>query len=82
MNYGKGFGAFPWAKLYKRQLIEDHPFPIGKLYEDLATLYRIVSDSTGIAYGNKRTYYWIQRQGSTMHSEFNQRQFDGMEAAD
>ena len=29
MNYGKGFSVFAWGKLYKRELIERHPYPGG-----------------------------------------------------
>ena len=82
MNYGRGFSIFPWGKLYTRELVLAHPFPVGMLYEDLATAYKFVSDSTGMAFGNKRVYYWLQRTGSTMHSHFNQRQLDGLTAAE
>lgn len=81
MNYGKGFSVFAWGKLYKRELIEAFPYPDGKLYEDLATTYRIISASSGVAYGNKQIYYWVQRAGSTTRSEFNEKQLDGIEAA-
>ena len=82
MNYGQGFGAVAWGKLYERKLIEDNPFPVGKKYEDLATLYKIIGQSSGIAFGGKKIYYWVQREGSFMHSTFDERQFDGIEAAE
>lgn len=81
MNYGMKFSVYAWGKLYKRELVEANPYPVGKLYEDIATTYRIVGDSTGVAYGNKEIYYWLQRSNSIMHSGFNDRQFDGIEAA-
>lgn len=80
MNYLKGFGATPWAKLYRRDLIEKHPFPEGKLYEDLATLYKIIADGNIIVFSNKVVYYWIQREGSTMRSLFNEKQLYAFEA--
>ena len=81
MNYGIGFGVTAWGKLYKRALVEANPYPVGKLYEDIATTYKIVGDSNGVAFGNKQIYFWIQRADSIMHSSFNRRQLDGMEAA-
>ena len=81
MNYGLGFSVFAWGKLYKRELIENHPYPVGKLYEDLFTTYKIVCDSNGVAFGNRKIYYWVQRTDSIMHSSFNRRQFDGIKAA-
>ena len=82
MCYGKGFGCYGPGKLYKRQLFHAYRFPVGKLYEDLATTYKVVGDANRIAYGDKIVYYWIQRSGSIMHSQFDHRHFDGMEAAD
>ena len=81
MNYTKGFGATPWAKLYKKELIVKHPFPEGQIYEDLATLYKIVGDCETIAVGTRKIYYWLQRSGSTMRTEFDERQMAGMDAA-
>ena len=82
MNCGKNFSVTAWGKLYKRELVEENPYPIGKLYEDVATTYKIVASSSGVAFGNKQVYYWIQRPNSIMHSAFDVRQFDGIEAAE
>lgn len=82
MNYGIDFSVFAWGKLYKRQLVEANPYPVGKLYEDLATTFKIVGSSNGVAYGNKQVYYWVQRSDSIMHSGFNRKQLDGLEAAE
>lgn len=81
MNYAKGVGLTAWGKLYKRSLIEANPYPVGKLFEDIATTYKIVGESTGVAYGNKQIYFWLQRSNSIMRSSFNAKQLDGIEAA-
>ena len=82
MCYGKGFGCYGPGKLYKAELFHNYRFPVGKLYEDLATTYKVIGDALRVAYGNKIVYYWIQRSGSIMHSQFDRRHFDGMEAAE
>ena len=81
MNYGIGFGATAWGKLYKKELIEKYPYPQGKLYEDLFTTYKIISAADGVALGNKQIYYWVQRTGSIMRRPFRKDQFDGILAA-
>ena len=81
MNYNYGCGATPWAKLYRKELIVRHPFPEGQIYEDLATLYKIVGDCKTIAIGTRRIYYWVQHAGSTMRMEFDERQMAGIDAA-
>lgn len=81
MNYGQGMGCTACPKLYSKQLLLRHPFPEGKIYEDLSTLYKIVGDCTAVAYGTRRIYYWTQRMGSTTRMMFDERQMYGMEAA-
>lgn len=81
MNYVIGFGTVAWAKMYKRSLVEANPYPIGKRYEDIATTYKIIGDSTGVAFGNKQIYIWFQRPNSFMHNAFDERQLDGIEAS-
>ena len=79
--YRIGFATTAWGKLYKRELVEAHPYPVGKLYEDVATTYKIIGSSNGVAFGNKQIYYWIQRHGSITRNGFDNRQFDGLEAS-
>lgn len=81
MNYGQGFGTFPWGKLYRKDLVLAHPYPAGKIYEDLATTCKIVGDARQTAFGGKQIYHWLQRPGSTMSGRFNERQLDGLDAA-
>lgn len=80
MNYNRGFGAMPWAKLYRKELILAHPFPEGQIYEDLATLYKILGDCDTVVLGNRKIYYWVQRTGSTMRMKFDERQMAAMDA--
>ena len=80
MNYGVNFSVFAWGKLYKRELLEKYHYPVGKLYEDLATTYRIVGDTTGVAFGEKQIYFWVQRPGSIMNSKFSERHLAALDA--
>ena len=81
MNYGEACGVFPWAKLYRRELVAAHPYPPGRIYEDLAATCRIVGDAGRVAFGTEKLYHWRQRPGSTMSGRFSERQFDGLWAA-
>lgn len=81
MNYGERCGIVPWGKLYRKELLAAHPYPPGKIYEDLATTCKIVGDARRIAFGDKTIYHWLQRPGSTMNNRFSSRQLDGLEAA-
>ena len=75
--YANKFGVSAWAKLYKRNLVEQHPYPEGKLYEELATTYKIISETQKVVYGDKTIYYYTQRSGSII----GDKQLYGLQAA-
>lgn len=81
MNYNQGMSVTAWAKMYKRELVLRYPYPVGRLYEDTATTYKIIGDCRKVAYGNRQIYYWIQRTDSIMHSKFSEKQYDGVLSA-
>lgn len=81
MNYGHGMSVTAWAKMYKKELVLRYPYPVGRIYEDVATTYKIIGDCKNVAVGNKQIYYWIQRVDSIMHSNFSEKQYDGLKSA-
>ena len=72
---------FAVAKLYRRTLAEANPYPVGQLYEDTATTYKLVGATEAIAYGTKVIYYWRQRSGSITHEKIDERHFYGITAS-
>lgn len=64
------------ARLYRKELLIKNPFPVGRLYEDLATTYKIISECDYIAFSDKPIYIWIQRENSITHRGIDERQFD------
>lgn len=81
MCYGDSIGVSACAKLYKKELLEKNPYPVGRFHEDVDTTYKIISSCKKMAVGNKVIYYYFQREGSTMHQSLTEQQFYGMEAA-
>lgn len=74
------FGA--WARLYKKEILLKHPFPVGKLYEDIATVYKLINECEEVVFSDKQVYVWVQREGSITHAGINERQFDILGALD
>ncbi len=70
------------TRLYKRQFLLTHPYPKGRLYEDLATTCKIYGSSSKSVFGGKTIYYWVQRQGGITHSEIDKKQYDLFWSAD
>ncbi len=53
-------------KLYLRELVEKHPYPVGLLYEDRATTYKMFLDSSKVSLLTKPLFFYLQREGSIM----------------
>jgi len=68
------------AKLYRRNVIGNIRFPIGKLSEDLATCHLFLNNAIRIVYSNKYGYYYRQHNNSIMHT-FNPGRLDALEWA-
>lgn len=79
MCYTYKFGGFSPNKLYRRHLVEKYPYPVGRLYEDIATTYKIMGDAEKIVFGSKYTYFYRQSGTSIMRNKFNPKQLDGLE---
>lgn len=75
MLYRKVMTNFPCVKLLERQVAVENPFPEGRLYEDLAVVYRWYARGN-VAYHPAQKYFYLQRPGSSMHSRFEMRKWD------
>ena len=71
MCYEQQFGTSPCGKLILSSIVRQHPFPIGHIYEDLASVYKMISSSKRIIFLNVSTYHYVHRSGSTTTSPWN-----------
>ncbi len=76
-----------WNKLYKRELFGSIKFPVGRIYEDAAVMYRLIDKSSLIVCVNSELYHYIQRADSIIHAEYKRnsvadRFHNGLEAAE
>lgn len=60
-----------WGKVYKRKLFEEIRYPVGRLYEDLGTTYKLISKSKKIVWGMSEKYFYLQRDNSIMTRKFS-----------
>lgn len=67
------------GKLYARELFREISFPVGKLYEDVATTYRLVHAAKCLALTENPTYVYRKREGSIMLSKCSSRDFSLIE---
>ena len=66
-------GNFACTKLFKRELFNDIKFPEGKVYEDVGTIYKIVSKVNKIVYVNKNLYHYLYGRPGAITSSFSEK---------
>ncbi len=64
------FHVMAWAKIYKRTLFNDIEFPVGKLHEDMAIMYKLYEKCSVITGTTRPVYFVRQREGSITRSSY------------
>lgn len=82
MLYQKLFDTSSSFKLYKTKLFDDIRFPIGKLYEDIACIYKLFLKAKRVSYINKEIYFYLQRPSSIIGKSFDPRDMDLIDSVD
>lgn len=65
-----------WSRLYPRDILLNYPFPVGRLYEDCATTYKLMDACKKIVFSTKNIYMYVRREGGITRSPISERQFD------
>lgn len=79
-DWGYHFYVTAWNKLYKRSVLGDHPFPVGKYHEDEFAVHHIFARCQKIAVVQEPLYRYMQRQGSIMSEGIHTRSLDVIDA--
>ncbi|MBR1470301.1 MAG: glycosyltransferase [Lachnospiraceae bacterium] len=66
--YQEHFMSVPWGMLMEKGLWEEIRFPEGTEAEDMGTIYRVFAAAQRAVYGERTTYYYLQRGSSTMYA--------------
>lgn len=65
------FRQLIWNKLYRREVIGDIRFPVGKKIDDEFFTYRVLSNAKTLVRSEKVCYAYRQQPGSVMHLSFS-----------
>lgn len=79
MTTGLKFVFYAWNRLYKRELFKEIRFPVGKLYEDMFTTYKVIDLAKKIAYVPQAKYAYFQRNDSIANRKYSSNQLDWYE---
>ena len=68
------------AKLYKKNILERVPFPVGKIYEDFYVVGEHLALAERIVISPLETYNYYRREGSIVRSTFTEKRYDFFKA--
>lgn len=80
MLYQRTLDNCACCKLFKVELMKRNFFPVGKLYEDLFTTYKVFTECKKIVYTDAIFYYYWSNPESIMNLSFTPRMFDEIDA--
>lgn len=66
----------PCRNLYKRSLFDGIKFPVGKINEDIITLYQVLYNARKMVKSDKITYFYYQSANSTTRGGLKLKDFD------
>ncbi len=69
-----------WNKLYKKDILDNNVFPVGKIHEDAFSIHHILDKCNRIVCTSKKYYYYVQRDGSIMSQRSIKSILDSTEA--
>ena len=67
-------------KIYRSSIWKTLRFPVGRLYEDAFTYHHVLAQVDRIVKTGRETYYYLIREGSIMHMEYDIRFTDIIDA--
>ena len=79
-NYTNANAA--WGKLYRLFLFEDIRYPVGKIFEDNFTTYKLMYQYSEIPVIESELYYWYIAPNSITMSEWTPKRIDQIDAAE
>ena len=76
--YQEGIEFSVWGKLYKRGVMIDLKYPVGKLYEDIPVTTEVIHRSNKIAVIQNVDYYYYFRNNSIQQQEYTHKKMDAI----
>ena len=67
-----------WNKIYKRNIIDDIKFEVGKIHEDEYWTYQVIGNSKRVVHIDKPMYYYLQRENSIMGKGYSEKRLHGI----
>lgn len=74
------FQQTPPNKLYRKNIVQNVPFPIGKLIDDEFWTYKVIGNARRLVHIDKKLYAYRQHESSVMHETYSIKRMQALEA--
>ena len=71
--YHEDFNVSVWAKMYKATFFKTVRFPVGKIFEEVETMYKLFVQAEKISVCLKSKYNYMIRENSTLTGAFSEK---------
>lgn len=68
------------GKLYKKNIFNEIRFPIGKINEDISTIFKVFMNAKCVVYSFEKLYYYYRNQESITKRKFTSKNMDLIDA--
>lgn len=68
------------AKLYRKYLFQNIRFPIGKINEDISTIFKVFLEAKSVSYSNNKLYFYYKNSESITKRKFTKNNINLVEA--
>ena len=72
--------SYAVARLYKKECFQDIRYPEGKIFEDVATTYKLLLSTDMIAYVPEQLYYYFVNPEGIVHQQWKTSRMDEFDA--
>lgn len=80
--YQKNLDTTPCGMLFKRQIVLDNPFPIGRYHEDDFTMFKYFESAVKVVICKQIKYFYVQHESSIMHVKSDKIMMDEIDASE
>lgn len=80
--YQKDLDTTPCGMLFRREIVDANPFPVGRFHEDDFTMYKFFEMAKVVTIVKSVEYYYVQHSSSIMHNQSIVVLNDEVEASD
>lgn len=76
MLYHDVIDTSAWGKLYHKSLFDNVKYPVGRIFEDIGTTYKLFLQCNRIAVGYESKYNYVFHNNSIVNGNFKPNKFD------